>query len=300
MLLLNDWALPLQGEQMNGSTWNFSSPEDYPSTNRTTHALILNYPKIVMTSFNVLFSPIHCYVLWFIATGRGGGIASEFFIFNQTICEAVFSVSSLIFLLSHIFSKLLMTHNFLLGVTITGRPLFGCLICVERYLAVVHPVTFLKYKPLRYKMICSAPAWIVILGACFFCMISLNSSNTMAYVLFFLIQFPIFISVQLFCCLAVLKALKQSGPGERGKQKEEENQMKRRAFHIILIATLIMAIMFLPFIFTGVFYVLQLDSVSVIWSISLCLYVLSGFVNPLIYLQRNGKLSCLCSPKPAV
>ncbi|XDV31836.1 hypothetical protein PO909_002785 [Leuciscus waleckii] len=61
------------------------------------------------------------------------------------------------------------------GFVITGRPLFQCLICVERYLAVVHPVTFLK-------------------------------------------------------------ALKQSGPGER--RREKENCMKRRAFYIILITTI--------------------------------------------------------------
>ncbi len=38
----------------------------------------------------------------------------------------------------------------------------------ECYLAVVHPVIFLKYKPLRYRVICCTVAWIIVLDhVCF-------------------------------------------------------------------------------------------------------------------------------------
>ncbi len=47
-----------------------------------------------------------------------------------------------------------------LGLAITIRPLFQCLICVERYLAVIHPVIFLKYKPIRYKW------YLLLLSGC--------------------------------------------------------------------------------------------------------------------------------------
>ncbi len=46
------------------------------------------------------------------------------------------------------------------GIALTCRPVFQCLISVERYLAVVHPVTFLKFKPLRYRVICSVIVWV--------------------------------------------------------------------------------------------------------------------------------------------
>jgi len=52
--------------------------------------------------------------------------------------------------------------------------MFQSLMCVERYLAVVHPVTFLKFKPLRYRVICCTAVWIITLGSCIFFMFLLN------------------------------------------------------------------------------------------------------------------------------
>ncbi|CAL8363615.1 unnamed protein product [Gadus morhua 'NCC'] len=38
----------------------------------------------------------------------------------------------------------------------------SCSICVERYLAVVHPLTFIRFKPLRFRVVCSALMWFAI------------------------------------------------------------------------------------------------------------------------------------------
>ncbi len=64
------------------------------------------------------------------------------------------------------FRELRASLSLAMGLTITGRPLFQCLMCAERYLAVVHPVIFLKYKPLRYRVICSTAVWITGLVSC--------------------------------------------------------------------------------------------------------------------------------------
>ncbi len=97
-----------------------------------------------------VWSPTHSYVIWLIVTGSENGVASGFFNLNLSVCEIVSCLNSLLTVLLKCpwFSSLTILTYFLIGLYITGRPLFQCLICVERYLAVVHPVTFLKYKPL--------------------------------------------------------------------------------------------------------------------------------------------------------
>ncbi|KAI4897880.1 hypothetical protein NFI96_029586 [Prochilodus magdalenae] len=54
--------------------------------------------------------------------------------------------------------------GFLLGTFFSSRCVFPCCVCLERYLAVVHPVTFLRYKPLRYRVACSVMAWMCSLA----------------------------------------------------------------------------------------------------------------------------------------
>ncbi|XP_067280759.1 chemokine XC receptor 1-like [Pseudorasbora parva] len=219
---------------MNSSTVNFSTSGT--STNSTTQSfVVVNILNLCVYSIHFLFGvPTYAYIIWLIMTGTGSGIASEFFNLNLSVCEIVYTFDSLLSALVSTLpwlSRLKALTWFLMGLGVTGRPLFQCLMCVERYLAVVHPVTFLKYKPLRYRVICCTVVWIITLGSCLCLMFRLVS-----YASFYLIQFILFLSIQLFCCLAVLRALKQSGPGERGREREEENH-KSRAFNLILIIT---------------------------------------------------------------
>ncbi len=270
---------------MNNSTVNFTTFG--ASTNSTT--LYFGIMSI-LDIFNLLFGcPTHSYVLWLIVTGTGRGVASELFMLNLSVCEIGNCLNSLLSLFDYrpVIKKI---TECIIGMAITGRPLFQSLICVERYLAVVHPVTFLKYKPLRYRVICCTAAWIITLGSC------LCSVFTQAlfyfYTWFFSLQFLLFLSIQFFCCVAVLRALKQSGPGER--KREEENRMKRRAFYIILITTVNMIVSYVPFIISGLFFILSQEYISEFFTVGLFCFILAGFVQPVLYLHRTAKLSCLC------
>ncbi|XP_051537036.1 G-protein coupled receptor 183-like [Myxocyprinus asiaticus] len=279
---------------MNYSTVNSTTPE--ASTISTTDSIdLMESLEICLYSINFLFGlPAHSYVIWLIVTGTQSGIASGFFNLNLSVCEIGNCLNSFIFALSMWFSCLTTLECFLLGLSLTGRPLFQCLKCVERFLAVVHPVTFLKFKPLRYRAICSTAAWIICFGSCFVCMFTIDSQN-IKHFWFLSMQCLIFLSIQLVCLSAVLRALKQSGPGESGRERGEENHVKRRAFYLILITTVTMVIQYVPSTISGFFTILKLN-ISPLEYIALICYLLSGFVHPVLYLHRAGKLPCHCSP----
>ncbi|XDV38349.1 hypothetical protein PO909_007788 [Leuciscus waleckii] len=278
---------------MNNSTVNFTAPEI--STNSTIQSIRLSESlNVCIYSISFLFGlPTHSYVIWLIITGSR--VASGLFNLNLSVCEIGNCLISFIYLFNYCtgFSHLTTLSEFLIGLGITGRPLFQCLMCVERYLAVVHPVTFLKFKPLRYRVICCTTVWIITLGCCLCCMYTL--SLFYIFVCFYSIQFILFLSIQLFCCVTVLRALKQSGPGERGREREE-NHMKRRAFYLILITTVSMIIFYVPFIISGFSFILTHKYIIELFSFSFFCNVLVGFVQPVLYLHRVGKLSCLFSP----
>ncbi len=272
---------------------NSTTPGD--SINSTGPSIwIVDNLEICMLCINLLFAlPAHSYVIWFIITGSG--VASDFFILNLSVCEIGTCLDSLVFVMSNRFLYLIKLSEFLQGLVFTGRPLFQCLICVERYLAVVHPVTFLKYKPLRYRVICCTAVWIITLGSCFCCMLILMLSTINEHAWFFLLQFLLYFFMQLFCLVAVLRALKQSGPGERGREREEETHMKRRAFYLILITTMTMLITYVPCTIITLLNILIQQNINVLWFPSVICYMLASFVQPVLYLHRAGKLSCLCS-----
>ncbi|XP_052443612.1 G-protein coupled receptor 35-like [Carassius gibelio] len=239
---------------MSNATVNFTSEA---STNSRYDAFgeIPNM-DICICIISILFGlPTHSYIIWLIITGTG--VASDFFNLNLSFCEIGICLNSLFTLIYYCteLSHFISLAWFSSGLLITGRPLFQCLICVKCYLAVVHPVTFLKYKPLRYRVICCTVAWIITLGSCLCCMFI--SQFKTVYIYFHLVQFLLFLCIQLFCLVAVLRALKQSGPGERGRKKEEENHMKRRAFYIILITTVTMSIVYIPNIVSGLSFILM-------------------------------------------
>ncbi len=177
------------------------------STNLTAYG---NTPMTALTvcvlTFSFLFGlPTHCYVTWLIMTGTRNGVASEFFTINLSVSEIWTSLDCLVFVLSNWFLQLAAVALFLQGLSIAGRALFQCLMCVERYLAVVHPVTFLKYKPLRYRVICC------------------TAVTCNAHTWFFITQFFLLLGIQSFCLVAVLRALSLRERKRRKTTRREEH-----------------------------------------------------------------------------
>uniref|UniRef100_A0A3B3IFJ6 G-protein coupled receptors family 1 profile domain-containing protein n=1 Tax=Oryzias latipes TaxID=8090 RepID=A0A3B3IFJ6_ORYLA len=111
-----------------------------------------------------------------------------------------------------------------------GEMFFHMLTCVDRYLAVVHPIVYVRLRStqgVKIRNACITSAWLIGL-VCFYID---SSGNSVIISMLCFLTFPIIIAT--YCSLSVLCALIRPWPGEGGGEKERVDQLKRRAFHTI-------------------------------------------------------------------
>ncbi|XP_043086026.1 P2Y purinoceptor 8-like [Puntigrus tetrazona] len=194
----------------------------------------LPFPFIVFSiSINLILGfPAHCYIVWLSMKEMIRGQSPEVFIFNSSLVEVIFNFC-FPFVIKQYFFHCSNCKTVALGFglfLLVGRPLFQTCICAERYLGVLHPVTFLKLKPIKYRFIICVIGWILIICSCLL--------STMGLVDIFdllLPQYLIFFITEMLTCLMVLKALRRPGPSDNVKQRDGVNRDKVKAFRIIQI-----------------------------------------------------------------
>ncbi|XP_071385596.1 G-protein coupled receptor 20-like [Centroberyx affinis] len=246
-----------------------------------------------LSAFNFLVGlPANCYVVWLIASRAGGAMASELFAFNLAISEILFCLSSIYIILSFFLDLsaevVMMVIRGLSEFLFMSRPIFQSCICLERYLAVVHPVLFLRFKPLRYRVSCCVMDWLLVMLHC----MTLFMDSLLETVYLTIAESLFFLVFMSYCGISVLCVLHQPGPGDGGR--EQGNDMKKKAFKIIVIHLAFTIVTHLPTVVITPFMLgVSWQVVVVVMLVSLSIDTVSGFVTPLLYLHRVGKLPFL-------
>lgn len=173
--------------------------------------------------FVLICGPANVWVLWLM-------ISSPLFD-HLTVTELLLAlVEILVLAFTYGQDSMIQVMVTLAEVIIMIRNKFQSFICMEQYAAVVHPVLYLRYRPLRYKMVLCCVVWLelilLLVIQMFLCSIS-------AKVTLYFLSFLYNLSLNTFCCVSVLRALKRPSPGER--EKQASNVTKRRAFNIVLV-----------------------------------------------------------------
>lgn len=218
---------------------------------------------------------------------------SDFFTYNMAALELINIFSSCLYCFSEYAEG-----NDIKGVTQSafclispGQTLFHLLTCVERYLAVVHPVTYLGLRQkggILIRNICSGCVWL--LGLLLVCLTKVLSSIFLTITsCCIMVSSLILVS---FCSFSVLRVLKHPWPGEVKDGRERVDQSKKKAFYTIvaimvtelfrLVGILICAVMFDRSVLNEINCAV---GSSMVW-----LAVPCGLVLPLLFLQRAGKL----------
>ncbi len=201
---------------------------------------------------------------------------------------------------------------FLFGLCWTVRPLLQICMCMEHYLAVIHPVKFLRYKGIQYRTALATAAWLI--GMANSLRLNFIAINFFPDHMFFLFFWTAVIIIS-FCCVSVLRALKRSGPGDRkniemteknrcnksDRGRSVENQQKRKAFRIISHILMSILICYLPQVVAYITLIAEISKemyMCNIFPLSLCITAVTVIIAPLVRMYSEGHLKhILCLSK---
>lgn len=260
--------------------------------------------RAIFTAFFIsysLFLPLFIFVLWQLSRRRSAGVETrdaDVFTFHIVLLQMVGAVAILVYCYGAFCDSevALLIGYYSYSSIAPGETMFHVLTCVERYLAVVHPITYRGLRQsggVRIRNISIACVWLLcltIVGVCYY--------ELARVVLTFLMLFSTLTAVT-FCSISVLFVLIRPGPGEVGGVTERVNRAKRKAFYTILVIMTTLIIRFLSYlVYTFLFVLLRKktdNSCLFFWSVN-WFSLPSVLVLPLLYLQRVGKLPrCGCS-----
>lgn len=227
---------------------------------------------------------------------------SDIFTYNVTIVELIFVLGATLVIFGWWSNNFVAVFMGMSAITISypGEMFFNTVTCVERYLAVVHPITYLGLKQsggVRIRNICIGFVWLL----CFGCVgLAVSYYPNVPYIPCFCMILVSLVIVS-FCSFSVLCVLVRPGPGEMGGDRQQMNRSKQKAFHTI---TAIMAALLMSCL--GTLFTVALGTTNLLSDIDRCAILMFAswfslpvsLILPLLFLHRAGKLSfCLFSNK---
>ncbi|XP_051561878.1 G-protein coupled receptor 35-like [Myxocyprinus asiaticus] len=238
--------------------------------------------------------PTNVLVMWQILTKKSEGSTSDIFIFNLSILDAFFCLMTPVDMVNRLYlanQGIWYLQRFAYGLK-DMAPLFLTCICLDRYIAVVHPILFTGIRDNRIRTGVSVVVWGAILAyaltKCILGVLSVNEEFSGVILSAFFIM--------VFCNLSIIWVLRKSVAG-----KETMNPVKKKAFKMVIILLAIIVVNYLPpvalmpFASTYSFVTLHCKISISVFSIM----DLSCTIEPLLYISKMGRsafCSCLNGP----
>lgn len=182
---------------------------------------------------------------------------------------------------------------YLFCTNIMGQIVFHLLACVERYLAVVHPVTYRnlrKAKWIKIRKITIGCVWLI--GFAMAGVIFVDGNGLLAY-MFISAEVLVTFIISLFN-LCILCVLIRPGPGKEVRGRQQVDQTKLRALHTMALILGVLLLRLSGNIITTSMYSYTVGEPErcVVLLLGIWFTLPSSLVLPLLFLQRNGKNLC--------
>lgn len=237
--------------------------------------------------------PANLMVLWLIHKNKGDSSTSDTFILHLAVLDVLFCLIPPLELANIVFLTTSSTWyilRFFYGMK-DSSPLFLSCICLDRYVAVVHPIAFTELKDRQHRTVLAFVVWLITLAyAAAKCV-----GNILHFEKVFTAMILAAFAFMVFCNIAILRALRQSGPG-----RDEMHPLKKRAFKMVLIILAIIVFNYFPPV--ALFPFQEYFSPDVfrcyVHYIAFGLMDFSSSIQPMLYLSKEKPCSHNCCLRP--
>ncbi|XP_034403140.1 proteinase-activated receptor 3 [Cyclopterus lumpus] len=230
--------------------------------------------------------PANLMVLWLIHKNKGDSSTSDIFISHLAILDVLFCLTPPLELANIVFlttSSTWYVLRFFYGIKDSSPLLLSC-ICLDRYMAVVHPITFTELKDRNHRAVLAIVVWLITLAYAAAKCVGNIANFDRVFTAMILAAFAFMV----FCNISILWALRQSGAG-----RDEMHPVKKRAFKMVIIILAIIVFNYFPPV--ALFPFQQNFSPDVfqcyIHYVTFGLMDFSSSIQPMLYLSKD-KLNC--------
>lgn len=268
-------------------------PINYTVSERTVYERCKDMPAVLIWYLGLQFInmflgiPANIMVLWLIHKNKGDSSTSDIFILHLAILDVLFclipplELANIVFLTN---SNTWYVLRFFYGMKDSSPLLLSC-ICLDRYMAVVHPITFTELKDRQHRAVLAIVVWLITLVYASAKCVGNIPNFEKVFTGMILAAFAFMV----FCNIAILLALRQSG------RRDEMHPVKKRAFKMVLIILAIIVFNYFPPVALFPFqdYFSQDVFICYIHYIAFGLMDFSSSIQPMLYLSKE-KLPWSC------
>lgn len=198
----------------------------------------------------------------------------------------------LVYLLNLVFLFLYRRHqSALLSVVLSysqvGGPMSLCFICMERYVAVLHPTAYPLLRSHRWREACAALVWLCSLSVAMTTTLVSDDTSSLSGAVIKSVPFAamlILTHLMVWATARIARALRTSSPG-----RDRLHPVKRKAFRTVCATTAINLLCYIPVAAMQKFQIQDQQLFScVLTPISILLLSAASVVHPLFYLSTKG------------
>ncbi|KAL2078723.1 hypothetical protein ACEWY4_026408 [Coilia grayii] len=235
--------------------------------------------------------PACVWLLWVLCNRPHTALSNDIYTLNVTVIDLCYNIITVPNIVNTYAVQLewIFTLCWLAGsLNIAARPLFMACICVDYYMAVVHPIPYMKLKHCKYRMVVCTFVWVLVLAQ----VLTFALNKHMLTILW--VISPSFAAPAIaFCDTAILLALRRPDPSGRSGVHPQKQRALQAITNSLVMALLSYVPPMVGLVVSKLMSLPEQDYLCNLLIPSSLFSVIASATMPLLHLHNLGSLQKL-------